>query len=113
MPYISLKTNTAIPEQTGKNLEKRLGQAISLIPGKSEKWLMLSLEGSVCMAFAGREDPCCMVQVDTYGKVEDRDASALTSSICTMVQEELHVGPDRTYVAYRSTGQWGWNGENF
>ena len=43
MPYIETKTSVPIPPETREILKTRLGQAIALLPGKSEQWLKESL----------------------------------------------------------------------
>ena len=45
MPFISTKTNVNVSKEKEVELKERLGQAISIIPGKSENWLMLAIEG--------------------------------------------------------------------
>ncbi|WP_044933281.1 hypothetical protein [Oribacterium sp. NK2B42] len=55
MPFISTKTNVTVTKEKEKQLKERLGQAISIIPGKSENWLMLAIEGDIPMYF-GSDD---------------------------------------------------------
>jgi len=43
MPFIDTKTNVTITKEKEKELKERLGKAISIIPGKSESWLMLAI----------------------------------------------------------------------
>ena len=45
MPFISTKTNVTVTKEKETQLKERLGQAISIIPGKSESWLMLAIFG--------------------------------------------------------------------
>ena len=44
MPFINSKVTVKISEEREKELKSRLGQAISVIPGKSESWLMTGFE---------------------------------------------------------------------
>ena len=53
MPFISTKTNVSVSKEKETQLKERLGQAISIIPGKSENWLMLAIEGDIPMYFRG------------------------------------------------------------
>ncbi len=113
MPFISAKTNQAISAGQEETLRKELGKAISLLPGKSETWLMISLEGDLHMAFQGTCDPCAMLQVTVYGKANPAAYEKLTEKLTNVVSEVLSVPPDRIYVAYGETENWGWNGSNF
>ena len=44
MPCIQIKTNLEIKAPQEQEIKSQLGHAISLIPGKSEQWLMITLE---------------------------------------------------------------------
>lgn len=44
MPYIHTKVSNEISPEQEKSLKTQLGEAISLLPGKSEQWLMLDFE---------------------------------------------------------------------
>ena len=40
MPFISTKTNVTVTKEKETELKQRLGQAIAILPGKSESWLI-------------------------------------------------------------------------
>ena len=46
MPYIRTTVSNTISDDARDSLKKKLGEAIALIPGKSEAWLMLAFEDS-------------------------------------------------------------------
>lgn len=111
MPYISTKTNVAIKNETV--LKEKLGKAISLIPGKSEAWLMLNFEDNCRLYFKGSDSPAVFSEVKIFGKATDKDYDALTAEITKILSEELNVSPDRIYIKYEEVDHWGWNGGNF
>lgn len=43
MPYISTKTNIELAKEKQDALAAKYGKIISLVPGKTERWLMLCL----------------------------------------------------------------------
>ena len=53
MPFINSKVSVTINEEQEKALKTRLGQAIALIPGKSESWLMTGFEDNYHLYFRG------------------------------------------------------------
>ena len=53
MPCIQTKVSVKMTEQQEKAIKAKLGQAISLIPGKSENWLMLTFEDGCKIYFQG------------------------------------------------------------
>lgn len=114
MPYIKTTVSKEISESTKLNLQKKLGEAIALIPGKTESWLMLAFEDNVPMAFQGRNDSdYAFVDVSIFGSASDAAYDRLTGAICSIMNEELGISPDHTYVKYEESNQWGWNGRNF
>ena len=53
MPFINSKISTPISIEQEQALKTRLGQAISIVPGKSESWLMLGFEPNYNLYFRG------------------------------------------------------------
>ena len=114
MPYIDLKTSAKITKEKEIALKSAFGDAIALIPGKSEGWLMVKLDSECKMFLAGdNTDEIAMVEIDIFGSASDDAYDALTDRVCTILNEELSIRKDKIYVKYREVEHWGWNGENF
>ncbi len=114
MPYINMKTSAKLDTGTLETLKSAFGEAISIIPGKSERWLMLNFEGDCKMAFAGdAERPCAMLEVEIFGGAEDSSYDELTKELSSIVEKHTGVSADRIYVKYAEVGHWGFNGFNF
>lgn len=54
MPYISIKTNIELAKEKQDALAAEYGRIISLVPGKTERWLMLSFDDKISMYFGAR-----------------------------------------------------------
>ncbi|MDO5292079.1 MAG: phenylpyruvate tautomerase MIF-related protein [bacterium] len=113
MPFINMKTNVAVSEQTKEAIKTDFGHAITAIPGKSEDWLMVGLEPDSSLWFKGTKDPAAMVEVSIFGNATPADYEKLTKAICKVVETHLNVSPSRTYVKYSEISEWGWNNKNF
>jgi phenylpyruvate tautomerase PptA (4-oxalocrotonate tautomerase family) len=113
MPFIHTQTNQNISPETEQKLKQQLGRAIECLKGKSESWLMLCFESDQRMWFQGTDAPTAMVQVDIFGKASDKEYNELTKEICTILNSELQIPPNRIYVKYSENTHWGWNGGNF
>ncbi len=113
MPFIELKTNVTVPESGKAALADVLGREIALIPGKSERWLMTSVEDGLYMTFAGSDAPCVIASVCIFGGADDDAYDKLTASLCEKLGTSLGISPDRVYVKYSEYSKWGWNGFNF
>lgn len=53
MPYISFKTNHKLTLRQENTIKSKSGELISLIPGKTEKALMIHMEDDQIMYFKG------------------------------------------------------------
>ena len=114
MPYINTKTTVSITPEKEAALKEKLGKAISLLPGKSEQWLMLSFEDCCRMLFQGcNGKPLAFAEVKLFGKASAADYEALTGRITEILGEELGIAPAGIYVKYEEVSHWGWNGGNF
>lgn len=114
MPFIDSKVSVTISQEQEAELVKRLGQAISLIPGKSESWLMTGFEENYHLYFRGENNtPTAFVEVKVFGSENKAAFSALTAEICNIFQDVLKIPSDHVYVKYEVVANWGWNGGNF
>lgn len=114
MPYIHVSTTEAISEAKADAVKARLGKAIALLPGKSETYLMVRLDGDSNMYFQGTNDaPVAMCEVSVFGKANRDACNALTAELCTILSEELDVPPARCYVKFVFTDTWGFSGGLF
>ena len=111
MPFINSKVSVKITEEQEKELKSRLGEAIALIPGKSESWLMTGFEDEY---FRGdNSQPVAFIEVSVYGSANSAAFSKLTAEMTKIFGEVLGIAADHIYVKYSATSDWGWNGSNF
>ena len=114
MPYIETKVSVAISKEKEQRMKERLGQAISLIPGKSEQLLMLRFEDNCRMYFGGTNDaPSAFVEVRILHDSTREAYESMTKAIMAILSEELAIDPARVYIKYSPGDDWGWNGGNF
>ena len=114
MPFIETKTSVSVSKDQLTALKAAFAEAIEIIPGKSEEWLMLNTVGNCNMAFRGDMDtPCAMIKVEIFGKARDGEYDRLTKELCRVASDVLGVPSDRIYVRYEEVAHWGYNGFNF
>lgn len=114
MPFIDSKVSVAISEAQEKQLKEGLGRAISLIPGKSEAWLMTGFEDNYHLYFRGENSqPMAFVEVKVFGQENASAFEALTAEITKLFGEVLGIAADHIYIKYEAVSNWGWNGGNF
>lgn len=114
MPFIDSKVTVKMTEEKKEAVKAKLGEAISLIPGKSENWLMVGFEDGYDLYFQGNKDgESAFVEVSIYGNTSPAACEALTGEICRIFEGELGIPKNRIYVKYQGISEWGWNGTNF
>jgi hypothetical protein len=116
MPVIYTHVSTSTTKEQRDRLKTAFGKAISILPGKSESWLMCPFDDNVPMYFAGDDSkPVAYVEVNVFGRaaVDSGIWEKLTQAILAALDGELGIAQDRTYIREMSTPDWGWNGGNF
>lgn len=114
MPYIRTTVSKTLTDDARENIKAKLGQAIALIPGKSEAWLMLSFEDNMNMYFKGEgNSDYAYVEVSLFGTTSDAAYDRLTAAISEIINEELGIDRANVYIKYEEAEHWGWNGVNF
>lgn len=112
MPFIDCKLNVDLTKEQETALKDEFGKAISLIPGKSENWLMVNIQPRCSLYFRGSSDlPTAMVSVMIYGKANPTAYDALTDRFNTILSSV--AGIKNMYVSYSETSNFGFNGSNF
>lgn len=114
MPYIETQVNIKITPEKEMSLKEKLGDAISIISGKSEKWLMLNFKDEQRMYFHADNDmPICYCEVKIFGDADKTELETLTVKMCEIYKDELGIAPENTYIKYELVHNWGWNSANF
>ena len=114
MPFIETKTNVTVTKEAETKIKEALGKAISIIPGKSESWLMVAIEGDVPMYFRGDDSaPIAFVDVKTFGSASSDAYNRMTAELTKVYGDILGVSADHMYIRYYGSSDWGWNGSNF
>lgn len=114
MPFIDSKISIKVSDEQEKELKTRLGEAISLIPGKSEAWLMTGFEDEYHLYFRGENNaPMAFIEVRMFGGPDKNAFQKMTAEITKIFGEVLGIAPDHMYIKYSATMDWGWNGGNF
>lgn len=114
MPVIDSKVSVKVTKEQEQEIKARLGQAISLIPGKSESWLMVGIEDEYHLYFRGDDsEPIAFIEVKIFGGSNREAFEKMTVEITRIFGEVLGIAADHMYIRYLPSADWGWNGSNF
>ena len=114
MPFIDSKVSVKISKEQERELKDRLGKAISLIPGKSEQWLMTGFQDEYHLYFRGDDsEPMAFIEIRFLGG-PDKDAfSRMSAELSKIYGDVLGIKPDHMYIKFSASMDWGWNGDTF
>lgn len=113
MPYIKIRTNKKVEEPIAEQIKSKLGEDISIL-GKSESWLMVDIDDQADkLFFRGNKDDIAYVEVKMFGRADASHYNNMTENITQNINDNLNIDPDKVYVSYFETSNWGWNGKNF
>ncbi len=114
MPFIDAKISKKLSPEEKLSLKTYFGGAIALFPGKTETWLMCSIEEGSSLWFKGTDDaPAAFIEVKLLGSADAAASEKFTKSVCSELQSKYGIPASRVYVRYSGGNLWGWNGSNF
>lgn len=108
MPSIVMYTNVEVPKERAEELKKAMVVSWEKLPGKSERWLMISLKDNVKMFFGGRDTPAAFVNFKIYGSLGAEACEILNEEFLTDVSQVLGIQKERIFVAHDECPSWGW-----
>ncbi len=110
MPMINVKCSCDIPQPVLKELSSIAADII----GKPLQYVMAA--GSrTDIILAGSAEPAAFVEVKSIGGLTSEVNRNLSQKICALLEKELHIPAERTYITFQSftADSWGWNGSTF
>ncbi len=114
MPFIHVKVSEKVTDSQIETVKTELGKAITLLPGKSEGYLMVHIEDGCHLYFKGNQAaPTAMCEVSVFGSAPRNACEALTAEICRILESEISVPQNRTYVKFSFIDTWGYDGYLF
>ena len=107
MPFLRMKTNLVISDDIARQVKKIMGQAIGIIPGKSEDSLFFILDDT-CLIWRHGSDSEDAVYIEaTAFATEDRVGyTEFSSFVATNLSEILTIPLDNIYIQYSDMPAW-------
>ncbi len=114
MPYIEINYNNKLDDTVKDEIKSECGKLISILPGKSEDWLMVKIDDQADLYFQGNKEKAIMIKVLIYGeKIGDSLLNKFSFNLTEFISKKLLVDPNRIYISYFFTMCWGMGGNNF
>jgi len=114
MPLVKLQTNIDINDSDRYAMSKDVSELAARELGKPESYVMVIIEPTTSMLFAGTKDPACYIELKSIGLPESKTKD-LSAALCTFINEQLTINKDRIYIEFADAprAMWGWNGATF
>jgi len=113
MPYLAIRTNQSVEGQK-EPLLRKASALITRETGKSEDYVMVSLESSATMLFGGSNEPLAYLELKSLD-LPGQKIPALSQALCAFLERETGIPKERIYIEFSSAerSMWGWNGTTF
>ncbi|MFX1316346.1 MAG: phenylpyruvate tautomerase MIF-related protein [Promethearchaeota archaeon] len=114
MPYLKIQTNQDVEDGKKQEIAEKASKLVATGLGKPESYVMVALEPSTKMVFAGRREPTIFMELKSIGLPESKTAD-LSKSLCDFAEKEFGVSKERIYIEFANANgsMWGWNGRTF
>lgn len=111
MPYISVNVTKVLTDTQKDAIKSKLGEKISVIPGKSEKALMIDISDGHTIYMAGvRCENTAYIDVKIYGSTEFQYRKAFTEAVFEAIAQAVDIPKDGMYLTFSEFENWGMKG---
>ena len=114
MPYLRIQTNKSMDDKASQAFLKKASQLVVQQLSKPESYVMVRVEPSSPMLFAGSPEPTAFLELRALGLPTNKTGE-LSRSLCELIESELGVPKERVFLNFSDVpaNLWGWNGETF
>ena len=111
MPFIKARVSCPLSSEQEAELKTGMGKAIELVPGKSEKYLLLEFEDSCRLWHRGKKDePIVYIEAAIFGNEMHYGYDAFTAEVTNLFARVLNIRPEHIYIKYEDISVWGVQG---
>lgn len=110
MPYIGVNVTGTLTEAQKETLKTGFGEKITLIPGKTEKALMVDFSENHTMYFQGDKRALAFVDVRLYKNAAFEDKKRFTEAVFALIHEVTGLPSEDIYLSCGEYDTWGVRG---
>ena len=114
MPYLKIQTNEVITSDLEQKLLREASLLVASELGKPEKYVMVNIEPTRPMLFAGSDAPTAYLELKSIGLPESK-TKILSAALCQLINNNIGISADRIYIEFADAprSMWGWNSATF
>ena len=112
MPFIQINTSSKSVVENDDLLQKDISKMIAVLTGKPENYVMTMIQRDAKMTFAGSDEPCCFIKVQSIGSLTP---SSMSKALCELIASKTNINTNRIYIEFFDVkaSNWGFNGSTF
>ncbi len=110
MPYIQVNLSQTLKETQKEELKVRLGEVITLIPGKTEAVTMVDIADGRAVYLDGKPINGGFIDVRLFGAAAQASKEAFTSAVFQEMELLLGIAPKDLYLNIFELNSWGAGG---
>lgn len=110
MPYIGVNISKPLSQAQKDAIKTGFGEAVTLIPGKSEPALMVEIADGRTIYMGGQACETAYIDVKIYGETDFASKKAFTEAAFAVVSKAAGIGADAMYLTFEQYENWGTRG---
>lgn len=110
MPYIHVNTSKDLGGKGKEKLKTKLGELISLLPGKSEDVLMVHISDGQDMYFKGEKRDVAYLDIKLFRESDMESKSKFTSEVFRLFEREFGIDGGNLFLSISEYNTWGFLG---
>ena len=111
MPFINVNTAQKLQDDTKEGIKKRLGELISIVPGKSESVLMIKFDDNSSIYYSGAAKvKAAYIDIRINGSATQEQKKQLIESVFELFKEQLGIDSDDVFITVSEFENWGFQG---
>ncbi len=114
MPVLKITSNKAVADKDRVQFLQTCSSQLAEMLSKPESYIMVSYRHNPAMLFAGNSAPLAYLELKSIG-LPHNQTSSLSDQLCTLIQQQLDVAPDRVYIEFSDAQRhlFGWRSKTF
>jgi phenylpyruvate tautomerase PptA (4-oxalocrotonate tautomerase family) len=111
MPYVNVNVSAKLGASEKEQLKAKMGEVISLIPGKTEAVTMVSIADGCALYLGGKPlDKGAFIETRIYGTAEKADKEKYIKAVFAAMKDALGYPADGIYINILEFDSWGAGG---
>ena len=111
MPFVNIHVTGTLTEEKKDLLKTRLGELITILPGKQESGLMVDIADNHSMYYQGSKlEKCAFVDVRLYKESPMEEKGKFATALFETLEEITGVPRTRVYLNFLEMNTWGSKG---